>query len=44
MAIKIPAAFVLGPRPFALQVAGGISILIAGLWCGYGLAILIEAA
>jgi hypothetical protein len=31
MAIKIPAAFVLGPRPIALQVAGGISILIAGL-------------
>lgn len=41
MAIKIPAAFVLGPRPFALQVAGGIAILIAGLWCGYGLAMLI---
>jgi uncharacterized membrane protein (DUF4010 family) len=43
MAIKIPAAFALGPRPFALQLAGGIALLIAGLWCGYGLAILTQA-
>ncbi len=41
MAIKIPAAFVLGPRPFAIQVAAGLTLLIAGLWCGYGLVILL---
>lgn len=41
MAIKIPAAFVLGPRPFAIQVAAGLAILIAGLWCGYVLAVLL---
>ena len=41
MAVKIPAALALGPRPFALQLAGGIALLITGLWCGYGLALLL---
>lgn len=41
MAVKIPAAFALGPRPFARQVATGLVLLIAGLWCGYGLAVLL---
>jgi uncharacterized membrane protein (DUF4010 family) len=41
MAIKIPAAFALGPRNFAVPVAIALCILIAGLWCGYGLSVLI---
>lgn len=41
MAVKIPAAFLLGPRPFAIQVSTGLAILIAGLWCGHGLTILL---
>ena len=41
MAVKIPAAFLLGPRPFAFQVSTGLAILIAGLWCGHGLTILL---
>ena len=41
MAVKIPAAFMLGPRRFAVQVGGGIAILITGLWCGFGLAVLL---
>ncbi len=41
MAVKIPAAFALGPRRFAVQVGGGIAILIAGLWCGFGIAALL---
>jgi uncharacterized membrane protein (DUF4010 family) len=35
MIIKIPAAFVLGPRPFAIQVAVGLVLLLIGLWLGY---------
>ena len=41
MAVKIPAAFMLGPRAFAVKVGGGIAILITGLWCGFGLAVLL---
>lgn len=41
MAIKIPAAFALGPRAFAIKVGGGIAILITGLWCGFALAVLL---
>jgi len=41
MAVKIPAAFMLGPRPFAVKVGGGIAILITGLWCGFALAVLL---
>ncbi len=41
MAVKIPAAFALGPRRFAVKVGGGIAILIAGLWCGFGIAVLL---
>ena len=41
MAVKIPAAFALGPRPFAVKVGGGIAILITGLWCGFALAVLL---
>lgn len=37
MAIKIPAAFALGPRPFALQVTYGLAMLLVGLWGGYTL-------
>ncbi len=41
MAVKIPAAFALGPRAFAIKVGGGIAILITGLWCGFALAVLL---
>ena len=37
MAIKIPAAFALGPRDFAIQVTIGLILLLAGLWTGYAL-------
>ena len=37
MAVKIPAAFALGPRPFAIQVTLGLVVLLLGLWCGYAL-------
>ncbi len=35
MAIKIPAAFALGPRMFGVQVSAGLALLLIGLWCGY---------
>ncbi len=35
MAIKIPAAFALGPRPFAVKVSLGLAMLLAGLWLGF---------
>lgn len=35
MAAKIPAAYALGPRRFALRVSSGLCILLAGLWAGY---------
>ena len=37
MAVKIPATFVLGPPPFAIRVAFGLALLLAGLWGGYAL-------
>ena len=37
MVIKIPAAFALRPRPFALQVTFGLTMLLVGLWGGYAL-------
>jgi uncharacterized membrane protein (DUF4010 family) len=37
MAIKIPAAFALGPRPFAFRVTLGLIMLLIGLWVGYTL-------
>jgi uncharacterized membrane protein (DUF4010 family) len=37
MAIKIPAAFALGPRPFAIRITIGLILLLAGLWAGYAL-------
>jgi uncharacterized membrane protein (DUF4010 family) len=41
MGAKIPAAFVLGPRPYALRVALGLVILLGGLWAGHGVGLLI---
>lgn len=35
MAIKVPVAFALGPKPFAVQVAVGLALLLTGLWGGY---------
>ncbi len=40
MAAKIPAAFALGPRPFAWRVSAGLALLLAGLWVGFGVAAL----
>ena len=35
MAIKIPAAFALGPRSFAVKITVGLAMLLAGLWFGF---------
>jgi uncharacterized membrane protein (DUF4010 family) len=35
MAVKIPAAFALGPRPFAIRVSLGLLILQVALWGGF---------
>jgi uncharacterized membrane protein (DUF4010 family) len=35
MAIKVPAAFALGPRPFAVRVSLGLLILQLALWGGF---------
>jgi len=35
MAAKIPTAYGLGPRRFALRVSSGLFVLLAGLWAGY---------
>ena len=37
MAAKMPAAFALGPRPFAWRVTAGLALLLAGLWAGFGI-------
>lgn len=36
MVSKIPAAFALGSRGFAIRVAVGLTALLVGLWAGYG--------
>jgi uncharacterized membrane protein (DUF4010 family) len=41
MGAKIPAAFVLGPRRYALRVALGLAILLGGLWAGHGIGLLL---
>lgn len=37
MAIKIPAAFALGPRAFSWRVSAALTMLLGCLWCGYAL-------
>jgi uncharacterized membrane protein (DUF4010 family) len=34
MAVKIPAAFMAGSRPYAIRVSIGVLVLLAGLWTG----------
>jgi len=36
MIAKVPAAFALGTRAFARRVSGGLFVLVAGLWAGFG--------
>lgn len=44
MAVKIPTAFVTGGRAYGRQVSIGVLLLIAGLWSGYVLAVMADAA
>ena len=40
MLAKVPTAFAMGPRGYAGRVTAGLCLLVAGLWAGYGWALL----
>jgi uncharacterized membrane protein (DUF4010 family) len=42
MLIKAPIAFSLGSRAFAVRLAIGVTLLLAGLWLPYGVAVFVH--